>query len=239
MDIFKDFFHIQQKALKRTFKNPRYIIIVSAIIIAGIISTNILSNILFGIVKGGGYFSGLLIYILRVFIIGFLMSILYRAVKDSKSKTLYQNYDFSQFAIKILQIGFILYLVNFLLRTVNGNLYRIIYLISLLVFNALPETIYLEEYDGFNSIVYSVDFFKNNLVNWGLSNIIISLIFYYVMRGQNLLAILNLKDIKGILVSVLIVLLAGIYMIYRGVLFDELNGSSRRKREFMRNFNNE
>lgn len=239
MNIFEDFFHIQQKTLKRTFKNPRYIIIVSAIIIAGVIATNILSNILLGLFQGIVYLSGTLVYLLRIFIIGFLMSILYRAVKDSQSINLYQNQYFGQIGFKLLQIGFIIYILNFFLRPITGRYYEFLYLLALVIFNPLPETIYLEDYDGLNSFIHSGKFIKENIINWGIPNILISLIFYFATRNRSLLEALNLKDIKSIAISLLIVLGVGIYMIYRGMLFDELNNSSRRKREFMRNFRDE
>ena len=237
MDILNDFIQIQKDALKNTFKNPRYIVLCAVILAIGIIATNIISNILFGVLKLNGYISGLLVYIFKVCIIGFLMSILYAAVKETKNTIAFQNYDFKPFALKIIQVGFVIYIAQLILRPIAVNFYSIITIIAMIVLNALPETLYLEEYDGYNSIIKSVEFLKDNVLNWGLPNLIILVLIYIYSNGVSMLNGLNFSELKSIVESVVVILITGIYLVYRGMLFEILNGSSRRKREFMRNFN--
>lgn len=237
MDILNDFIQIQKDALKNTFKNPRYIVLCAVILAIGIIATNIITNILFGVLKLNGYISGLLVYIFKVCIIGFLMSILYTAVKDTNNTVVFQNYDFKQFALKIIQVGFVIYIAQLILRPIAANFYSIITILAMIVLNALPETLYLEEYDGYNSIIKSVEFLKDNVLNWGLPNLIILILIYIYSNGVSMLNGLNFSELKSIAESVLVILIMGIYLVYRGMVFEILNGSSRRKREFMRNFN--
>ena len=237
MDILNDFIQIQKDALKNTFKNPRYIVLCAVILAIGIIATNIISNILFGVLKLNGYISGLLVYIFKVCIIGFLMSILYTAVKETKNTIAFQNYDFKPFALKIIQVGFVIYIAQLILRPIAVNFYSIITIIAMIVLNALPETLYLEEYDEYNSIIKSVEFLKDNVLNWGLPNLIILVLIYIYSNGVSMLNGLNFSELKSIAESVVVILIMGIYLVYRGMLFEILNGSSRRKREFMRNFN--
>lgn len=237
MDILNDFIQIQKDALKNTFKNPRYIVLCAVILAIGIIATNIITNILFGVLKLNGYISGLLVYIFKVCIIGFLMSILYTGVKETKNTIVFQNYDFKPFALKIIQVGFVIYIAQLILRPIAANFYSIITILAMMVLNALPETLYLEEYDGYNSIIKSVEFLKDNVLNWGLPNLIILVLIYIYSNGVSLLNGLNFSEPKSIAESVVVILIMGIYLVYRGMLFEILNGSSRRKREFMRNFN--
>lgn len=237
MDILNDFIQIQKDALKNTFKNPRYIVLCAVILAIGIIATNIITNILFGVLKLNGYISGLLVYIFKVCIIGFLMSILYTAVKDTNNTVVFQNYDFKQFALKIIQVGFVIYIAQLILRPIAANFYSIITILAMIVLNALPETLYLEEYDGYNSIIKSVEFLKDNVLNWGLPNLIILILIYIYTNGVSMLNGLNFSEPKSIAESVVVILIMGIYLVYRGMVFEILNGSSRRKREFMRNFN--
>lgn len=237
MDILNDFIYIQKKALRNTFKNPRYIVLCAVILAMGIIATNIISNILFGVLKLNGYISGLLVYIFKVCILGFIMSILYTGVKDTGSSIVFQDYDFKPFAIKIIQVGFVIYIAQIILSPIAMNFYFIVTIIAMIVLNALPETIYLEDYDGYNSIKASVEFLKDNALNWGLPNIIIMALIYASIDGVSLFTGLYFSDLKSVIKSVVVILIMGIYLMYRGMLFEILNGSSRRKREFMRNFN--
>lgn len=237
MEILNDFIHIQKKTLKNTFKNPRYIVLCAVVLAIGIIATNIISNILFGVLKLNGYIAGLLVYIFKVCILGFTMSILYTGVKDTGSSIVFQDYDFKPFALKVIQVGFVIYIAQIILRPITMKFYFIITVIAIIVLNALPETLYLEDYDGYNSIIKSVYFLKENILNWGLPNIIIMALIYASTSGASMFTGLYFSDLKSIAKSIVIIIIMGIYLIYRGMLFEILNGSSRRKREFMRNFN--
>ncbi|QQK07529.1 hypothetical protein [Miniphocaeibacter halophilus] len=241
MNYLQDFLYVQKTAIKNTFKGIRYFFIVAIAIIASSLVINIVSNILNSIF-GFGMFSiiiDLLIYILEIFIISFIMNILFKAVKtNGKGKGFIQDSS-SQFMYKIIQIAFIFYLVRLILQI--GGLYRIynfLIPVLLIVFNALPESIYLENYDSQGTLIHSLEFLKNNIINWGLPN----LLFFGVLWLLDLPYILPFnisftKNILDILISLLIVLIYSIFLIYRGNLFEILNGSSMRKRDYMRKFN--
>lgn len=241
MKIFSDFINIQKKTFRRTFKNQRYLFLTSILLIAGVISMDIISNIILTILNISSILTGILIYILKISLIGFFMAILYRAVKDSKLNRFNLNYDFGIFATKLMQVGFLIYIVELLVSRFFGKYFILLYVLSIIIFNALPEMIYIEEYNGYESIKQSVKFLQNNLINWGLPNLIFLGIFYSFTNKAFIPTMLQLDlgDIKSIIISIITIVVIAIFMIYRGVLFDELNGSSRRKREFMRNFNND
>ena len=119
-----------------------------------------------------------------------------------------------------------------------GSIYSFVTLIIIIVFNALPESIYLENYDGLNTIMFSVEFLGKNLLNWLVPNIVIYLIFSALKIQYILPFNINFTtDIKQVLVAIAIIVLYSVLLIYRGNLFEILNGSSMRKREYMRKFN--
>lgn len=118
----------------------------------------------------------------------------------------------------------------------------IVGLISLLVLNALPETIYQKQYMGMDSLVYSIEFLRDNIINWIVPNLIFYLLIY-MLSGRLLLGILPtgigmslgfnpiffLREILGQTVF-------SFMMIYRGYLYRTLSNSTKRKREFMNKF---
>lgn len=241
MNYLKDFFYVQKTAIINTFKGIRYFFIVAIAILAGSLAINIVSNVLYSVL-GVGIFSiivGILIYILEIFIISFIMNILYKAVKENGKGSGFIQDSSSQFMYKIIQIAFIFYIVRLIIQI--GGLYRVYYFllpVILIVFNALPESIYLENYNSQGTLIHSLEFLKNNIINWGIPNLLI----YGVLWLLDIPYILPFnisfnKNIIDILISLAIILLYSIFLIYRGNLFEILNGSSMRKRDYMRKFN--
>ena len=241
MNYLKDFLDVQLMAIKNTFKSIRYIFIVAVSILAGSLAMNIISNILYTIFKGGvlGLFVNLGIYILELFILSFIMNILYKAIRSNSNTQGFFQDDNGRFVSKLIQIGFIFYIAQLFISFLGlGPIYYYITFIIILLFNALPESIYLENYDGVNTIMFSVEFLAKNLLNWLVPNIIIYLVFY-VLKIQYILPfnIIFTTNIQQILIKIATIVLYSGLLIYRGNLFDILNGSSMRKREYMRKFN--
>ena len=240
MDYIKDFIYVQKKAINNTLKSFRYVFIVFIIIFTGALAINITNNVLnllfgFGIIS---MLKGIIIYILEIFIISFIMAVSYSSITKNSSLGRLSNHDKTQHMYKIIQIGFIFYIARLILGMIglSTNFYYLSYFI-ILIFNALPETIYLENYDGLNSILQSIEFLKNNLLNWILPNLIVFVLFKflsipYILNFYQLLS----KDPKELIISGVIVLIYSVYIIYRGNMYEILKGSSKRKREYMRNF---
>ncbi|MFY9284064.1 MAG: hypothetical protein WAO56_08080 [Miniphocaeibacter sp.] len=240
MNYLKDFFYVQKTAITNTFKGIRYFFIVAFAILAGSLAVNIISNVLYSIF-GVGVLSiiiGVLIYVLEIFAISFVMNILYRAVKENGKGRGFIQDNSSQFMYKIIQIAFIFYLVRLILQI--GGLYKIYYLILpiiLIIFNALPESIYLENYDSQGTLIHSLEFLKNNIINWGIPNLLIYGVLWLFKIPYILPFNISFnRNILDIVISLAILLLYSIFLIYRGNLFEVLNGSSMRKREYMRKF---
>lgn len=241
MNYIEDFFYVQKTAIVNTLKSFRYIFFVAFAIIAGSLAQNIVSNVLITLF-GNSFLSiilGFILYLLEIFILSFIMNILTISVKRNTEGISIIRDDNGQFVSKLIQIGFLLYIVRLILQ-ISGfmSIYIYIYTIAIIVLNALPESIYLEEYDGTSTIIHSVEFLGKNIINWGLPNILIYLIFKFMNIPYILPFNIHFsKDIKEIGFMLIIIIIYSLLLIYRGNLFEVLNRSSMRKREYMRKFN--
>jgi hypothetical protein len=121
----------------------------------------------------------------------------------------------------------------------------IITLILLVILNPIPEVIYLGRSDGFDMLQESVDFLRENWIEWFLPLVLLTILSLGVpspvvsplqigqlgfpfMRTAGLLA----GSIESLAWSLLGMLLLFVLMVFRGLLFRALFGSSRRQRIF-------
>lgn len=184
--------------------------------------------------------------IISGFLMAFLMAAIYshylylieQIIKKGKINTYDLKDGFLYYIRKIYGVFFVLWIASFLLNTVRvGSLSIILTYAAILVFNALPETIYLKRYDSMESIRYSLDFIKENWVEWYIPNAVF--LVAMLLLNLNIIAIpysliysLSIKTIAFFIAGQIVF---NYIMIYRGLLFELLSTSTRRKREFMRN----
>ena len=156
---------------------------------------------------------------------------------------------FTYFLRKIYGIIFIGYVASLLLDFVSGILgsmapilFILLYLSMLVILNPLPETVYLKYHSAWESIVETMDFMKENWLNWGIPNIIFSLLLY-LSTGRILFELFNINisfgfifEIKDLAIYLIGQVIFSVMMIYRGYLYKLLSGSTRRKRMFMNKF---
>ncbi|MEW9124398.1 MAG: hypothetical protein AB2421_16925 [Thermotaleaceae bacterium] len=141
----------------------------------------------------------------------------------------FANYGLSLFLSPLLrvQIGFV-------------SLGLLVQLAALILLNCLPEVIYQKHYMVGESFGYCVEFIKENWLDWFLPNIILGALFV-LLTGRVLSVNLLLGNpflslsLRGIVLYVIGQLFLSFMMIYRGLLFQLLSSSTRRKRMYMRN----
>jgi len=133
-------------------------------------------------------------------------------------------------------IGPVLYSVN---SSFTVSISSIINLLVLILLNALPETIYQKHYSAWDTVVYAFNFVRENWIEWFVPNIIMIGIFYLV-TGNVIRDVLAISSgmffsftLKGILSYIIGQAIFSFIMIYRGLLFDILSTSTRRKRAYM------
>ena len=142
----------------------------------------------------------------------------------------FANYAASIFLSPILniQIGFI-------------TLWTIVMFIAFIGLNCLPEVIYQKHYNVGESFGYCFDFIRENWLDWFIPNIILWIILYVIVgafiplnlfMGGSIFFSLTLKSLVTYIIGQF---LFSFMMIYRGLLFQILKDTTRRKRMFMRN----
>ncbi|WZL74519.1 hypothetical protein QBE52_07220 [Clostridiaceae bacterium 35-E11] len=160
------------------------------------------------------------------------------------------KYGFKVYIWKIYVVMIVIWFVNYgaslFLRPILNigigpiSLWLFLQGAAFILFNCLPEVIYQKDYMVGDSFTYCIDFVKENWIDWFIPNIIL-VIFLYVMMGKRLLwgsflgSISFLSLSNGFVFYVIGQILLSFAMVYRGLLFDILSGTSRRKRMFMRN----
>ncbi len=250
MDILKDFLIINKQTLKKTIISLKnnWIIIFSGIayILINIIMIMLVNTVFRGIL---GILAGLVVALASAALISNYLYLLYNVINYDRLK--FQDFKdgFTYFLRKVYIVFFYAWIGNMLISMLagvlgnNADILNLIVNISVFILlNPLPETLYLKARDPMGSITYSVDFMKENWVNWLIPNILM-LIVLYLITGNIISGIFttHISYISSFRLADLVKYLVaqGLFsfvMIYRGHLYKLLSTSTRRKRMYMNKF---
>lgn len=250
MDIIKDLLIVNRQTLKKSVKS---LIGNWPIIFIGIVYTTInIAMISFVVTVFRGIlsiFAGIFIAIVSASLISNYFYLLFNII--NYNKITFQDFKdgFKYYLRKIYMIFFFAWIGSFILDAIRGlmgfdpYLLNIIITLSILVLlNALPETLYLKVLEPIDSIMYSIDFIKENWFNWLLPNAILYAVLYLVTGRivTNIFAThVNLGFGLDGMAWIRYLIGQGLFsfiMIYRGHLYKLLSTSTRRKRMFMNKF---
>lgn len=242
--------YVNKSALDKTIKSIRknWMIILTGFVYTAI---NLVIYNLFGILFRGpiSILSGIASALITSSLISNYLYLLYNIVSYNRMTMDNFKDGFTHYVRKIYGVLFVAYIGRLLLSFVipvlgpiGVSLGILLPLILGFALNALPETVYLKGYDAWESIVYSLEFLKENWINWLLPN----LILYgsvYVLIGKFLLGNvfnthINFNPSANPMYILIYIVAQGIFsfmMIYRGHLYRTLSTSTRRKRTFMKN----
>lgn len=250
MNILKDFLNINKQTFKQTMSSLKnnWIIIFSGIVY---IILNMFVIILINTFFRGflGILAGLAIAIVSASLISNYLYLLYNVINYDSLKLQDFKDGFTYFLRKVYIVFFYGWIGSILISLLTGilgpNAYILNLLVSISIFillNPLPETLYLKVLNPMDSIMYSIDFMKENWVNWLIPNIIM-LVVLYLLTGKavtgiftthiSYIASFGIVDIVKYLVAQA---LFSFVMIYRGHLYKLLSTSTRRKRMYMNKF---
>lgn len=250
MDYLKDFQYVNKHAISKTFESLKknYLIVFTGIVytIISLVVGNLVGMLFSGPLS---IISGFISYFIQSAIISNYLYLLFNVINYNRFNFNDFKQGFSYFLWKVYGVLFILYLAELLL-SLFGNVFgsaavllnMVILLLGLVVFNALPETIYLKSYSPSETVLYAMNFMKENWLNWIIPNIVfMGLIFFItgniptglfntgISFGLNLSPVLLIKYLVGQIIF-------SFMMIYRGHLYKLLSTSTRRKRMFMNKF---
>lgn len=159
----------------------------------------------------------------------------------------------------IIGVGFLLWIIEYLVSPLQYYpeqrwFYHCVKLGLFLIFNAVPEFIYLHRYDSFYALKEAFNFIRQHWIEWYLPLLVI-LAPAMLMSWQIVLlpmaaagadpllpALVIVSQLEYFLqaqlpglplvASIIGVVLANWFMIFRGFLFIDLHGNNRRKRMF-------
>ncbi|WP_071027980.1 hypothetical protein [Peptoniphilus raoultii] len=256
MNFFKDLLLVYKQAFNESLKNlKRNPIFILMPIFYGVLYqvailafTNYIAPLL-------GVLSGFVMPLM----ISLILSSYYSMLSDLifYNRISFKNFEgtFTAYFSSIYSVYFIFILVSWLKTLLLNNFIfiLIISIVMLILFNPIAESIYIggEQYQG--AFIHSFNFMKENMSLWilpfllylilirlltfdsfgPLEFILSSSLVDIILGNFNLIFILN----KGTLFTIIAMVLTGIYAVFRGNLFKILNNSTRRKRQFMGEFN--
>ena len=145
---------------------------------------------------------------------------------------------FSVYIWEILTIAFIFWipmrlLAQFAFTTPNGPLlYLGVQILLYVIFNAVPELIYQGRVSGLALLSASYQFIVENWIEWLLPNLLVG-VAGYLLRNliYDLVAPMPFF-LQYFFVEAAFGLFLTFLMIFRGLLFSELNGTTRRSRVY-------
>lgn len=145
---------------------------------------------------------------------------------------------FSVYLWEILGIAFILWIPMMLLRQISYStpegplILLLVQLLLYVILNAVPELIYQSRVSGLELLPASYHFIVENWIEWFLPNVLIALAAYPLKGLLYGLAARMPFFLQLFFVAAVFGLFLTFLMIFRGVLYSELSGTTRRSRLF-------
>lgn len=199
-----------------------------------------------------------------MFLNGFMeiafLSIYYLWIIEARNGRHHTFKDFLQFDwgmfSAVLSIAFLLFIAELILMTAlqGTNLHWIFlcfHLILVITLNAIPEVLIIRRMESLPALSEAWNFIRENWIEWFIPFLILLAPVLYINRLQALF-ILTLSEpllpslviiegwgvlgtTYGAVLSVVGILLANWFVIFRCYLYEELDGGSRRSRLFQQN----
>ncbi|MDO5047777.1 MAG: hypothetical protein Q4D88_04435 [Anaerococcus sp.] len=230
-DIFKDFIQVTRFAGKNTFGkiNKIYMVFIFVFLDFALKSTSI-----FGLI-GNGALTGILTYLLEVFVLCFIaQSLRSLVVYGNSGKKSIANSP-ANFFQPLLSTAFYLYLLTILVSmlTMGANLRGVIIVNTIVkvLSAALLEEVYINNKMGFDALKSSFKFVVDNPLTYGLYALIFVLLETYVTYKFAFAVSLGASKF---LIMLLLSLIHSLACVFKGHLFKYIDENPYRQRKFMR-----
>ena len=120
----------------------------------------------------------------------------------------------------------------------GGLIFALIQIALYILLNPVPELIYQTRASGLELIGVSYDFVVENWIEWFVPNIVITVVGYLVLQLLGAIASGLPAFLQLFIVTFGFGLCLTYFMVFRGFLFSELHGTTRRARVFRYNARN-
>lgn len=160
---------------------------------------------------------------------------------ENMVKTGRANFDdfvkgFTVYLWEVVRLSFILWIpmmvaLNVLSSVPNGALlYLFIKIVLYTILNAVPELIYQTRNSGIELLGASYNFIIENWIEWFVPNILMTIVGYFLLDFFDLLGSGLPAFLRLFVTAFGFGLCLAYFMVFRGFLFAELNGTTRRSR---------
>ena len=145
---------------------------------------------------------------------------------------------FTVYLWELVRISFILWIPLQIISMAlsgapNGGLILLLIQLALyIVLNPVPEFIYQTRTSGIELLGASYNFIVENWIEWFIPNIALTVLGYLLLSALSLLALGLPGFVQFFVVSFGFGLCLSYIMVFRGFLFAELNGTTRRSRAY-------
>ena len=140
------------------------------------------------------------------------------------------------YLLEIIQVSFILWIpmtlaANVLYAVPNGFLILLFLRILIYtIFNVVPELLYQVRLGGLEVLSASYSFVIENWIEWFIPNLLIGVAAYFALGPLALFAGFLPEGLQVFVVVTVASFFLSYFMVFRGVLFSLLRGSTRRSR---------
>lgn len=198
---------------------------------------------------GGAFLVGFIKIALVAFYLGWIADAVREEKVDPRSMI---QFDIQLF-FDVISVAFILfiatYVVNSLIQGMGVAWIALLMQLGIvIIFNAVPETIYIHRYQSVHALSHAAVFTRDNWIEWFFPLVVV-LLPLLLLSGELTLVFLAQSDVilpidtiitawslgassYIVLFSVIGVLLAHWFMLFRGYLYRELESGTRRQRIF-------
>ncbi len=241
MDILRDLLSTNKKIFEKTWKSfsKNLLLFLLGIVYMAILFCGMMASISFGPL------ASLIIYLILAAVISDYLYIINQVIHNRQFdkddfkvgfRVYFRKVYAFLFLIYVIQLGIDLLLAPMIPILREPFVSAAISWFMFLLFNAVPETIYLKYFNEGDTFVYATQFIKENWLEWFAPNAFIFAMLYVIsMPLARVIASFNLSLVGTIITIIITSGLAGFAMIYRGYLFEMLTTTTRRKRLFMNN----
>ena len=143
---------------------------------------------------------------------------------------------FTVYLWELVRIAFILWIPTMIARSVLGSfpngalVYLLLQIAAYVLLNPIPEFIYQTRSSGIELISDSYNFIVENWLEWLLPTLLITLAAYVALRWVAFATLGLSVLVQLIVISVGFGLALLYFMVFRGFLFSELQGTTKRSR---------
>lgn len=185
-----------------------------------------------------GFIGGLVLGVVLAACASSALYLIENVVRMSKATLQDFTRGFTVYIWDILTLAFIFWipmrlLAQFAFTTPNGPLlYFAVQILLYVIFNAVPELIYQGRVSGLALLSASYQFIVENWIEWLLPNLLVGIVGY-LLRNLVYQMVAPLPFfLQYFIVEAGFGLFLTFLMIFRGLLFAELNGTTRRSRVY-------